>query len=177
MKYLLSLAVLLFLTSMNFAQTIDSEASKVEFEVSNMGRTVKGSMLNVNGTVNFDENDLDASNFEASVDPNTVSTKSKARDKHLRKDDFFGVVTYPTVKVSSQKITKTEMGYEAFATLTIKDVTKKITIPFTVTEENGQQHFKGSFVVKRKQYDLGANMGAGTIGLDITVYIDCFVNQ
>lgn len=177
MKYILSLAVVLFFTSMNFAQSIDNESSKVEFEVSNMGKNVKGSMLNVNGTVNFNENDLEASNFEATVDPNTVSTKSKARDKHLRKDDFFGVVTYPTVSVSSQKITKTETGYEALATLTIKDVSKSITIPFTVTEENGQQHLKGSFALKRKKYGLGENMGSGTIGLDITVHIDCFVNK
>ena len=119
MKQLLLLALTLCLAQITFAQKIDNKASSVNFEVSNMGNTVKGTMLNLEGTVNFVANSLETSNFEVTVDPSTVTTKSKGRDKHLQKYDFFDVEIFPTIKVSSDKITKTETGYEAAATLTI----------------------------------------------------------
>lgn len=177
MKKLLLFTIALCFTQVIFAQTIDNKTSKVEFEVSNMGKIVKGSMLNLEGTVNFDAENLEASSFEAKIDPSTVNTKSKGRDKHLQKDDFFGVATYPKVKISSDKITKTETGYTAEASLTIRDVNTTITIPFTVEEENNQQHLMGSFTIQRKEYGLGEKMGAGSIGLEVRVHIDCFVDM
>jgi cytochrome b561 len=176
MKQLLLLTLALCFAQTTFAQTIDNKASEVKFEVSNMGKTVEGTLLNLSGMVNFDAENLEASSFEATVDPSTVNTESKGRDKHLQKDDFFGVVTYPTIKVSTNKITKTETGYEAEATLTIRDVEMAVTIPFTVEEEKGQQHLMGTFMIQRKEYGLGEKMGAGSIGLEVTVHIDCFVN-
>ncbi|WP_052594079.1 YceI family protein [Aureispira sp. CCB-QB1] len=175
MKQLVLLVIALLFAQSNIAQIIDTKASKIEFEVSNMGKIVKGTMLNLKGTVNFDANNLEASSFEATADPATVNTESKGRDKHLQKDDFFGVATYPTVKISSDKISKTEEGYEAEATLTIRDISTKITIPFTVEEKENRQHLTGTFTIQRKEYGLGEKMGAGSIGLDVTVYIDCFV--
>lgn len=176
MKQLLLCTLSLFFAQIMLAQTIDTKASKVEFEVSNMGKTVKGTLLNLKGTVKFDANNLETSTFEATVDPSTVDSKSKGRDKHLQKDVFFDVATYPTVSISSNKITKTETGYEAFATLTIKDISAEITIPFTVEKKGDQQHLMGTFMIQRKEYGLGEKMGAGSIGLEITVHIDCFVN-
>lgn len=176
MKKLLLLVITLCFGQAIFAQTIDSKNSIVKFEVSNMGRNVKGTLSNLEGTVNFDAENLEASSFKATVDPSTVKTKSKGRDKHLQKDDFFGVATYPTVTVSADKITKTETGYEAKGTLTIRDVSTPVTIPFTVENEKDKQHLMGTFVIKRKKYDLGKKMGAGAIGLEVTVHIDCYVD-
>jgi polyisoprenoid-binding protein YceI len=175
MKQLLLFTLALCFAQTTFAQTIDSKTSKVKFEVSNMGKTVEGTLLNLNGTVNFDAENLETSSFEATIDPSTVNTKSKGRDKHLQKDDFFGVAIYPTVKVSSNKITKTETGYEAEATLTIRDVELTVKIPFTIEEEEGLQHLMGIFTIERKEYGLGETMSAGSIGLEVTVHIDCFV--
>jgi polyisoprenoid-binding protein YceI len=176
MKKLLSLIIALSFAQVIIAQTIDGEKSKVTFEVSNMGKTVEGTLSKLSGTVTFDAENLEASSFEATVEPSTINTKSKGRDKHLQKDDFFGVATFSTVKVSSDEITKTETGYEAKATLTIRDVSTPVTIPFTVEEEKGQQHLMGTLVIERKKYGLGEKMSAGSIGLEVTVHIDCFVN-
>ncbi|MBL4651088.1 MAG: YceI family protein [Aureispira sp.] len=176
MKNILLYTLAFCFAQTTFAQTIDSKTSKVKFEVSNMGKTVEGILLNLSGTINFDAENLEASSFEATVDPSTINTKSKGRDKHLQKDDFFGVAIYPTVKVSTNKITKGETGYEAEATLTIRDVEMTVKIPFTVEEKEGQQHLVGTFLIQRKEYGLGEKMSAGSIGLEVTVYIDCFVN-
>lgn len=175
MKQLLLLAMGLLLTQTVFAQKINSKYSKVEFEVSNMGKMVKGTILNVKGTVNFKPRDLDNSSFEATVDPSTINTGSKGRDKHLQKNDFFGVKNFPEIKIKSVMIVRKDFNYEAMATLTIRDITFPIVIPFTMEEEGSQKKFVGSFSLKRKDYQLGEKMDAGSIGLDVKVNIECLV--
>jgi len=93
MKNILLYTLAFCFAQTTFAQTIDSKTSKVKFEVSNMGKTVEGILLNLSGTINFDAENLEASSFEATVDPSTINTKSKGRDKHLQKDDFFGDIS------------------------------------------------------------------------------------
>jgi len=176
MKKILLFTIALFFAQTIFAQTIDSEASKVEFEVSNLGRKVKGSLSKLEGTVNFNIDNLEESSFEASLDPSTVTTKSSARDEHLRTDDFFGVEEFPLLKIKSTKIVKTKTGYEAKVILTIRDVSMPLTLPFTIEEEGNRQHLIGTLVVERKKYDLGKKMGRAAIGLEVTATIDCFVD-
>ena len=176
MKKLLLFTITLFFSQIIFAQKIDSEASVVEFEVSNLGRKVQGTLSKLEGTVNFNAENLKESNFEANLDPSSVKTKSSARDKHLRKDDFFGVEQFPLITIKSNQIAKTETGYEAKVTLTIRDISTALTLPFTVEQEGEKQHLKGTLEVVRKKYDLGKKMGRAAIGLKVTVAIDCFVD-
>ena len=176
MKQLLVFALSLFLIQGTFAQKINTKDSKVEFEVSNMGKMVQGTVLNVKGTVNFDENNLAKSTFEATADPKTINTQSKGRDKHLQKDDFFGTATFPEIKMVSKSIKKTENGYEATATLTIRDVEMEVVVPFTVTKKGNQQVLEGNFSVTRKTFKLGEKMEEGSIGLEVAVKIMAVVD-
>lgn len=158
------------------AQTINAKESKIDFQVDNMGNMVHGTVSNIKGEVKFDENNLDGSTIKATADPKTISTKTKARDKHLQKDDFFGVATFPEMKLESKKITKTATGYEALMVLTIRNISLDITIPFTVKKENDKQVFDANFSLKRKDYKLGEKTDAGMIGLDVMVKIRCVVD-
>lgn len=165
-----SLISLLMLGSTQ-AQTIDSKNSYIQFEVKNMGKTVEGTMKNMEGTVQFNPQDLSNSSFEATVAPSTVETGSKGRDKHLQKEDYFGVEEYGTIQMTSQSIQKTAQGYEAKATLTIKDIQTEVTVPFVVKEEADRQILEGNLEVMRKDYGLGEDMGKMMIGLEVQVKI------
>ena len=158
-----------------YAQSIVTDASYIEFDVKNLGKTVTGTMKNMEGTIQWNPEDLAASSFEATIEPNTVHTGVKGRDNHLRKDDFFGIESYPKIKMVSKAITKTDKGYQAVATLFLKEFEKEITIPFTVKQEGDQRIFEGAFDLQRKEYELGANMGKMMIGLDVTVRIHAVV--
>lgn len=153
------------------AQTIDTKNSYVIFEIKNMGKTVEGKIEKMEGTVQLDPQNLAAASFEATVAPSTINTKSKGRDKHLQKEDFFGVATYSTIKMVSKEIKKTEAGYEAVALLTIRDVETEVVIPFTVEEKDGRQVLEGNLAVLRKNYGLGSDMGKMMIGLEVQVMI------
>jgi len=81
--------------------------------------------------------------------------KSAGLVGHLTSGDFFDVATYPTAKFV---ITSTENeGGKLLVTgnLTIKDVTKSIAIPATLTEENGVSVFKSEkFNIDRADFNV-----------------------
>lgn len=176
MKQIVILIVGLVLSQVAFAQKINSQKSKIEFEVNNMGKVVNGTILNLKGLVNFDKNNLGASGFNATVAPSTIRTGSRGRDKHLQKNDFFGVAVFPEIKMVGKSLKKTETGYEALATLTIRDISKEVMIPFSVIEGKEQLTLTGNFSLKRKDYQLGEKVGKDSIGLEVTVQIYCVVD-
>ncbi len=176
MKHLLLLAISILFAQTTFAQKINVKESKVSFEVMNRGKVVQGTILNVKGEVVIDETSLGDSHFSATVDPKTIDTGIEGRDEHLQKDDFFEVASFPEIKMVSKSIAKTDAGYEATATLTIKDVSVEVTLPFTITTKDGKQTLEGKFSVNRNDYKLGEGMSERSIGFDIAVTINCVVD-
>ncbi|MGL2966145.1 YceI family protein [Flavobacterium sp. XGLA_31] len=109
---------------------IDPTHSEIGFKVKHMMFT------NVSGKFNlFDaaiENEDDA--FETSVinfgaEVNSINTGNDDRDNHLRSADFFDVENFSKLTFKSTSVTKVNEGlYQISGDLTIKDVTKNITL-------------------------------------------------
>ncbi|MBK0404002.1 YceI family protein [Adhaeribacter sp. BT258] len=136
------------------AQIIPSQ-SKVTFSISHMGGTVDGTITGMQGTVNFDENNLAASNMQATVDAATVNTENRARDSDLRKEKFFDAERYPQIKFQSKSFAKTAQGYKVTGDLTIKDRTHEVTIPFQREQQGSEVVYSGNITLNRKDYNLG----------------------
>lgn len=165
---LLSLSSLFWLSTLQ-AQDIDTDNSYVRFTVRSLGKEVEGKMKNLQGTVQLDPNNLAAANFSATVDPSTVETGAKGRDKHLQENEYFGVEEYGVLKMVSKEIKKTATGYEAIALLTIKEVETEIVIPFVMEQQADRQILKGNIELLRKDYNLGSSIGKMLIGLEVQV--------
>ncbi len=74
---------------------------------------------------------------------------------HLVGADFFDVEKYPTSKFVITSVEDKGDKLHVTGNLTIKDVTKSITIPATVTTENGVSTFKSEvFSVDRAQFNV-----------------------
>ena len=63
-------------------------------------------------------------------------------EKHLKASDFFDVTLYPTSKFVITSVLEVEGNLAVTGNLTIKDVTKSITIPASVSTEDGVTTFK-----------------------------------
>src|SRR5690606_32251447 len=100
---------------------LDEAHSYVDFSIRHLLATSKGSFQKVNGNVNFDNENTA---IEIVMDVNSIYKGNEKRDKHLRSDEFFDVEKYPTIKFVSNNVVKTEEGYTANGTLTMRDVTK-----------------------------------------------------
>lgn len=170
MRQLLVMAVAVLLGIGATAQEIDQSASKVMFSIKNIKiNTVDGTVKGMKGDVNFDKDNPENARFDVTVDVNTIETGIGKRDEHLKSEDFFEAEKYPTMRFKSGSVKKTADGYATTGTLTVKDVSKKVTIPFTVSGNT----LTGNFTIKRKAYNVGSDVGTFKAGEDVDITIKC----
>jgi len=108
---------------------VDPDHSTIEFRVSHMvvSKTT-GRFMDYAGFIEMDAEAGTVKAIEATIKTGSVNTHHEKRDAHLRNADFFDVEHYPTMtfKLKSQK--KTADGYTAVGDLTLRGVTKEVTL-------------------------------------------------
>ena len=76
-------------------------------------------------------------------------------EKHLKAPDFFDVGVYPTSKFVITSVLEVEGRLAVTGNLTIKDVTKNITIPATISTTDGKTTFKSEvFNIDRADFNV-----------------------
>lgn len=154
------------------------EAEKVEVKVSELNNVdTSTSMLAWKGTkptgahngiVSLKSGGLlvengDLKGGEFVIDLNTIKNldmvaKPDAAAKlegHLKNADFFDVAAYPTAKFVITSVEEKEDKLHVTGNLQIKDVTKSITIPATVSTEGGVTTFKSEvFNINRADFNV-----------------------
>ncbi|QAA81025.1 polyisoprenoid-binding protein [Aequorivita sp. H23M31] len=104
---------------------IDPAHSEIEFKVKHMMiSTVSGSFEKFEGHLETTSDDFKDAKFFFSANVDSINTKSKDRDTHLRSDDFFGAATHPNLTF----ISKSFDGETLVGDLTLKGITKEIKL-------------------------------------------------
>lgn len=133
---------------------IDVAHSTLGFAVKHLGiSTTRGSFGTFEGHVIFDPDDYGSFKAVANIDAASIDTKNENRDKHLRSDDFFGVDTYPEITFVAEKLAETGDGAVITGKLTIKDVTRTVSIPVEITGPV-QSPFGGEVIGLRGEFQL-----------------------
>jgi len=149
---------------------IDAEKAMVKFSLNAHGQELIGNFKGAKGAIKFEENDLAGSSIDCTIDISTINTGIEARDKHLQAKGFFSAATNPVGRFTSTKIEKTATGYTATGKLTLKETTKEISVPFVFEGTKTEGKFKGSFSIKRSEYNIGKP--DDDIGDDVTITLD-----
>lgn len=71
--------------------------------------------------------------IEVTINADSVDTRQADRDGHLKSEDFFNVAAFPHIKFVSNSVKQVGEGFVVDGNLTIKDVTKPLTIEFAYT--------------------------------------------
>jgi polyisoprenoid-binding protein YceI len=132
------------------------------------GGDPSGEFSGLKGTIQFDENDLAGSKFDATIDVASINTGNGMKNTHAKSEKWFDAQKYPLIRFTSSAITKTASGYEAKGTLDMHGVQKEIAIPFTFTNNA----FQGSIQVNRLDYNINTAEpahGSATFKVDISV--------
>ncbi|MEZ4959059.1 MAG: YceI family protein [Saprospiraceae bacterium] len=179
MKNLILFAALFSFSLTAISQTIDQEKSMVKFAVKNLWgmNTVRGTIGDMQGKLHFKTDDLAHSSFDMTVRPATIKSGIDKRDKDLRSAEFFDVEKYPTIQFKSSSIQKSGTGFETKGTLTIKEISKEVTIPFTIMEQNGSTTFSGKLNIVLDDYGLGASYGVFKVGKEAAIEIVCVLKK
>ena len=141
---------------------IDPAHSEIEFKVKHlMITTVTGKFNSFDATMESNEADFSDASISFSADVNSINTSNEQRDGHLKSDDFFNAEQYPTLNFASTGIKKlSESNYELTGDLTIRDVTRTITLAVeyggTMVDPWGQTKagFEISGKINRKDFGL-----------------------
>ena len=164
----IALAVIVALSTMTAtAQTtkkVDVSKSKILWTAKKVGGQHHGDIAIKEGILIFKGSKIVGGNFI--VDMTTINTTDlegewkEKLDKHLKADDFFGVVTNPTATLVFKTIgVKSKNTYAVTADLTIKGKTAPVT--FDLVANKGVANAK--FMVDRTKYDIkygSKNFGA-----------------
>lgn len=143
---------------------IDAAHSEIGFVARHaMVTKVRGAFTDFEGTASSNEN-LEGAKIEVKIDVNSVDTRNADRDGHLTSGDFFEAEKYPHITFTSTDVTAAgETAIQVIGDLTIKDVTKSVTIDFDFTGEVqdpwGQTRvgFEGSTTINRRDFGLEWN--------------------
>jgi len=114
--------------------SVDLGHSTVGFAVKHLGvGTTRGGFTNYTGMIQFNPDDYSSFNAELIIQATSIDTNLEGRDNHLRSADFFDVENYPTMVFKSGRLEKRGEGTVIVGDLTMKGVTKTLTIPVTVS--------------------------------------------
>jgi polyisoprenoid-binding protein YceI len=152
--------------------TLDVSHSRLGFVARHaMVTKVRGQFGAFEGTAHIDEKDPSASKVDLTIQVASVETGSADRDGHLKSGDFFDAETYPTITFVSTDVKRDGSDWAITGDLTIKDVTKSVTIDFEQTGSaqdpfgNVRVGFEGETTINRKDWGLTWNAALETGGV------------
>jgi polyisoprenoid-binding protein YceI len=173
LKGILLLSIVL-LGTQSAVYTPTDNGSSVKFKIKNLGVSVGGSFTGLQGKIVFDPVNPAASSMEASIDVNSINTGIDLRDNHLRSDDYFDAKNYPKIRFVSTRVGAGNRSgsYNVTGNLTIKNVTREISFPFTAVPQSGGYLFSGEFKINRRDYKVGGS--SITLSDNLTVSLKVF---
>ncbi|MEO7312081.1 MAG: YceI family protein [Chitinophagaceae bacterium] len=156
-----------------YAQLIpDDAASKVHFTIKNFGLNTGGDFTGLKGSISYNKASIAATVFDVTVDASTVNTDNKSRDGHLRKEEYFDVAKYPELHFKSTKVIAGLGGFNTVqGMITIKGVSKAVSFPFKVIQQNGGYLFQGLLELNRRDFGVGGNSAVLSDNLKITLSV------
>jgi len=165
------------------AWKLDPSHTIAEFSAKHlMITTVKGRITDIEGTIYTDEKDLNNSSVEATLKAVSLDTRTDQRDQHLRSADFLDVEKFPEIRFRSTRIQGDKQSFKLTGDLTIRDVTKPITLD---VEFEGQTKdpwggervgFSATGKIDRREFGLTWNQaleaGGVVVGNDIKISLE-----
>lgn len=153
--------------------TIDPSHSEIGFSVRHlMISTVRGSFTSFSGAAEFDPEAIEQGSINVEIDPSGIDTRDETRDGHLRSPDFFDAETYPAITFASTSVEPAGNGrYSVHGDLTIKDVTRPVTLDTTFTDVisdpfgGARLGVSASTEIDRKEFGLTWNQALETGGV------------
>lgn len=152
---------------------IDPSHSRVGFAAKHaMVTTVRGQFGEFTADVHLDAENVANSRARVEIKAASIDTGNADRDAHVRNSDFLDVERYPTISFVSTGAEQTgDDEFVLHGDLTIKDVTKPVSISFEKTGEavdpwgNHRVGFEGKTRINRKDWGVNWNAALEAGGL------------
>jgi len=167
---------------------LDPSHTNIGFSVPHLViSSVEGRFREASAKVSLDDADLTKSQVSVDINAASIDTGDGKRDDHLKSPDFFDVKKFPKLTFKSTKIVKSGAGYKLTGDLTIRDVTKSVTLDATLSAPvktpwgNQARAAKLTGKVKRGDFGLKWNKaleaGGVVVGEEVTLNVSTEVTK
>ena len=167
---------------------LDPSHTSVGFSVPHLVvSSVDGRFKEATAKINLDDAELTKSSVTVEINAGSIDTGDQKRDDHLKSPDFFDVKKFPKLSFKSSKIVKSGGGYKLTGDLTIRDVTKSVTLdaslsaPVKTPWGNQARAAKVSGKIKRADFGLKWNKALETggvlVGDEVTIDVRAEVTK
>jgi polyisoprenoid-binding protein YceI len=135
---------------------VNKAKSRVSLQLSMDGQPVEGQFGNFKIEMRFDPEEPGDGEITAILDAASLRTGDTARDAALASADWLNAASHPAIRFTSLTIKETDAGrYRMDANLTIKGVSKRVTIPLAIDEEADGGNVQAQLQVSRGAFGIG----------------------
>ncbi len=160
--------------------TVDPAKSRLGFSGTQTGAAFRGSFARYNAAIAFDPAHPEAAHIKVTVDLSSATTGDTQRDTALPGDDWFDIAHFPQATFTSDSIRKKSDGsYEAVGMLTLRGISRPLTLPFTLEINGASAHARGHAVLVRTAFGIGQGQWATDdyVALEVGVDIDIIATR
>jgi polyisoprenoid-binding protein YceI len=162
---------------------LDQSHFSVVFSVSHMNMSYTyGIFRQAQARVTLDHENPSATQFQMTINAESIDTNNEGRDKHLKGPDFFDVATNPAITFLSTTVVPVNepkrIVYQVTGNLTMHGVTRQVTLPIELLGEgpgpDGKPHagFLSQTELKRSDFGMSKflenNMVGDAIGITVS---------
>jgi cytochrome b561/polyisoprenoid-binding protein YceI len=138
------------------------DKSEVDFEANGGGYNTKGSIKNYKAEVEFDPDTPEQTSVRVILDMKTATTGTPDVDQTLQSEDFFNPGRFPTAEFAARGAKPDGDGrYILDGRLTLKGVTKPLTLPFSIDIVSGTAAVRSEVSINRLDFGVGPETVAG----------------
>lgn len=152
---------------------VDYSQSEISFSGQHEGKPFTGVFGNWTADILFDPDALGEARVQALVDTRSAKTGTKIYDDSLKGKEWFNVSQFPEAAVNLSDFKAVGDGYEATATLTLKDMAVSVPLRFTLEIAGDTATLEATAEFSRKALNLGqsSDPGASWVADAVTVHV------
>lgn len=158
---------------------VDPGHSFIEFRIQHLGYSwLYGRFNTIKGEFSHDPANPGAATINLQIDPASVDTNHAERDKHIRSGDFLDVGKFPEASFKSTKYSGDENGGTLDGMLTVKGVTKPVSMKVKKLGEGPdpwggyRAGFVGTMTLDRTVFGVDYNLGPASNTMEMELGIE-----
>lgn len=153
------------------AWTVDHAQSRLGFAAVSDGEGFGGQFGQWDAQIAFDPANLGASSATVTVAMASVTTEDTTKAATLQEDAWFAPSLFPHAVFKTVAIRAQGDGYVADGTLTIRDVSKEVSLPFDLAIEGDTARMNGKLDIDRKAFGVGGSWQDSHADAKVTVEV------
>jgi polyisoprenoid-binding protein YceI len=148
--------------------------SSVTMYATKQGEWFNGTFADFTAEIVFDPANPGAGSIVGVVQTNSIETEDPQNAAYVRQ--YLEVEAFPEARFESTAIVAIEDYFQATADLTLRGVTKPVTMDFAFS--NGPEaHFSGQMTIDRYEFGIAGDVDPSRSGRDVTVQVELDLSE